>query len=312
MIHLVLALAWGLWTTAVPGAAATQNPPSAATVYACPMHPDVTSPVPGMCPRCGMALVVSDPFDAREYLVDVHTTPAAIRPGAPFRMQLTVREPRTKEVVRSFATVHDKRFHLFVISHDLEHYQHIHPEQHADGSWTIDVTVPAPGFYKLYTDFLPIGGAPQVIALPLVTAGHAGDLASATADLTPDTVFTRRTGTMQARLVLPDTPLVAGREEAFALHLTDAASGTPVANLEPYLAAWGHALLVSADTLAVVHAHPVELVPVTDAKPLGGPTVTFKALFPKAEKYRLWVQLQRAGKLSTVEYTLNVESPVDQ
>ena len=61
MIHLVLALAWGLWTTAVPGVAATQNPPSAATVYACPMHPDVTSPVPGMCPRCGMALVVTDP-----------------------------------------------------------------------------------------------------------------------------------------------------------------------------------------------------------------------------------------------------------
>ena len=25
--------------------------------YACPMHPDVRSPEPGRCPRCGMALV---------------------------------------------------------------------------------------------------------------------------------------------------------------------------------------------------------------------------------------------------------------
>jgi hypothetical protein len=32
--------------------------PSAApaTVYSCPMHPEVTSPVPGKCPKCGMAL----------------------------------------------------------------------------------------------------------------------------------------------------------------------------------------------------------------------------------------------------------------
>jgi Heavy metal binding domain len=36
------------------GAAAT---PAAATVYACPMHPEVTSDQPGTCPKCGMALV---------------------------------------------------------------------------------------------------------------------------------------------------------------------------------------------------------------------------------------------------------------
>ena len=28
-----------------------------ATVYACPMHPDVRQPSPGRCPKCGMALV---------------------------------------------------------------------------------------------------------------------------------------------------------------------------------------------------------------------------------------------------------------
>ena len=31
--------------------------PAAATVYTCPMHPEVTSDKPGTCPKCGMALV---------------------------------------------------------------------------------------------------------------------------------------------------------------------------------------------------------------------------------------------------------------
>ncbi|MCI0559544.1 MAG: hypothetical protein MN733_13705, partial [Nitrososphaera sp.] len=28
--------------------------------YTCPMHPEITSDVPGRCPKCGMALVISD------------------------------------------------------------------------------------------------------------------------------------------------------------------------------------------------------------------------------------------------------------
>jgi FtsP/CotA-like multicopper oxidase with cupredoxin domain len=32
----------------------------AASSYACPMHPDVTAPEPGSCPRCGMKLVPAD------------------------------------------------------------------------------------------------------------------------------------------------------------------------------------------------------------------------------------------------------------
>jgi len=32
-------------------------PPVKAVTYMCPMHPEVTSPTPGTCPKCGMKLV---------------------------------------------------------------------------------------------------------------------------------------------------------------------------------------------------------------------------------------------------------------
>lgn len=294
-------------------ALARQAPPTAtaAQAYTCPMHPDVTQSIPGTCPRCGMMLVSMDPFDAREYRVDVATVPSGVPANRPFDLQLTVRDPSSGAVVRDFATVHDKRFHLFVISQDLEHYAHVHPEQRPDGSWALEVTLPKPGYYKLYSDFLPMGGTPQVIALPLVTAGAPGDIASSSARLVPDRELTKSVGGMRVKLVLPDDPLVAGRDEAFGFYLTDSETGEPVTDIEPYLAAWGHSLLISEDTLAVVHAHPVEFVPENDPAARGGPVLTFKALFPKAGNYRLWTQIQRKGEIVTAMFTLKVASPVD-
>jgi Cu(I)/Ag(I) efflux system membrane fusion protein len=41
---------------------AAERPAAAPTIYTCPMHPDVQSPKPGKCPKCGMDLM---PRDAR-------------------------------------------------------------------------------------------------------------------------------------------------------------------------------------------------------------------------------------------------------
>ena len=36
-------------------------PQPGAAIYTCPMHPEVTSPEPGRCPKCGMKLVLKKP-----------------------------------------------------------------------------------------------------------------------------------------------------------------------------------------------------------------------------------------------------------
>ena len=274
--------------------------------FYCPMHPDITSTTEGTCSRCAMRLVPGDPLDAREYLVDMKVTPQAAHAGRPVTLTFLIREPETRATVRSFATVHDKPFHLFVVSHDLTHYDHVHPDMQPDGSWTIDLTLPRSGYYKLIADFLPIGGSPQVIPRLLATAG-AGDLTAARARLSDD-ALAKTAGSMRVALSLPDDGLVAGRDETLRYRVVDAASGRPVTDLEPYLAAFGHTLILSEDTLDYIHAHPVEQLPENVATAAGGPDLTFKALLPRAGRYRLWTQLKRGGVVTTVPFTVTVAS----
>ena len=288
-----------------PGFAQDVAPPAAGRFY-CPMHPEITSTAEGRCSRCAMTLVPGDPLDAREYMVEMTAVPQAVRAGRPVTLRFLVRDPESRATVRRFATVHEKPFHLFVVSHDMTHYDHVHPDMQPDGSWTIDVTLPRSGYYKLLTDFLPIGGTPQVVPRLLATAG-AGELTAARASL-PDDGLEKRADGMRVALSLPADGLVAGRDETLRYHVSDAVSGRPVTDLEPYLAAFGHTLVLSEDTLEYVHAHPVEQLPENAAQASGGPDLTFKALLPKAGRYRLWTQLKRGGVVTTVPFTVTVAS----
>lgn len=286
-----------------------QDPAAGIGTFYCPMHPDIVAPAEGTCSRCGMKLVPGDPLDAREYLVDMTSAPQAVRPGRPAHLTFTIRDPQTRAAVRNFAIVHDKPFHLFVVGHDLEYYDHVHPEMRPDGTWTIDVSVPKAGYYKLYSDFLPIGGTPQVVPR-LLAAGRPGDLDGSRAHLPADDLAPKTAGSLRVSISLPPDGLVAGLDEKLVYRIVDAKSGAPVSDLEPYLAAYGHTLVVSEDTMEYVHAHPVELLPDRIEDAAGGPDLTFKALLPKPGRYRLWTQLKRGGVVSTVRFTVTATSPV--
>lgn len=283
-----------------------------APMYYCPMHPDVTATTAGTCSRCAMTLVAGDPFDLREYHLDVASAPAAPRVGESARLRFTVRHPSTDVVATDFALVHEKPYHLFVISQDMEFYDHIHPEQQPNGSYAIDVRLPRAGYYRLFSDFLPVGGAPQVISRVMATAGYSGGLASSQARLVPDVSWTKTVGDLRVHLELPADGLVAGREETLRYQLTDARTGTPVTDVVPYLGAFGHTLVMSGDTLHYVHAHPVELLPETAPgmpPPHGGPMLSFKAMLPTPGLYRAWTQVRRGERVSTVAFTFAVSSP---
>lgn len=297
---------------------------AALTAFVCPMHPDYTGDVPGTCPRCGMALVKATPFDVRDYRLTLTTTPAVVRAGQPARWRFRVGKPDGDEVVARFETVHERQYHLFVISQDMTHFEHLHPAQQADGSWALDVTLPKPGYYKVLSDFMPSGGAAQLIATPVVTAGYQGDLPSSRARLVPDTNVNKVVGDLTAAVSFDPPTFIAGLYGHLKFLLTDTKTGRPITDLQTYLGAFGHTLIMSEDMLDYVHTHSLDILNVgdEDSEPVflippgadlealrGGPEVVFDGLMPKPGRYRAWTQFRRGDVLHTFTTTFDVKEP---
>ena len=324
-IVAVALLAAVLLTVLAVSAVAFFQSPEEETAWVCPMHLDYTMAASGRCPRCGMALVHAAPFDVRDYDLDFRTVPPVVKAGQKASLRFKVLHPGTGQPIKNFEVVHEKQYHLFLISQDMEYFQHIHPEEQADGTWTIEATFPKPGYYKVLSDFLPSGGASQFIARPLVTAGYSGDLAADSAHLAPDTTLTKIADDLTATLSYDPGTCLVGLYCHLNFHLTDTATGRPVTDLQTYLGAFGHTLIMSEDMVDYVHSHPLDILaqpdddggppqflipPGADLEKLrGGPSVTFEGLMPKPGRYRAWSQFRRNDKVHTFAFTFEAVAP---
>ena len=266
--------------------------------YWCPMHPDIRSSVHGKCPLCGMELVPIPPPRLGEYRMDVSLTPGAGGRGAS-KFRITIRDPVTNQPVRGFTTVHERLLHLFIIDRKLEFFRHVHPRQVDDGTFELIENVP-PGEFVVIADFLPQSGRAQMLQRAIVTAGYRGNLFAPAPDLTPDTDTEKVDH--EVRIRLDATNLKASREAVLKFTLTAVEGGAPVSDLEPYLGAPGHVLVVNADLTEADHIHPEEAA-------TRGPTITFQPTMPAAGTYKLWLQFQRHGVVVTVPFVISVAGP---
>ena len=176
----------------VTAAAAQQDTPPGFTAWFCPMHPEVTATEAGRCRKCGMALVAGDPFDTREYGVELSTTPVAIKAGVRTTLTFTMRHPGTGDLVtrtsrpctRSAITCSSSAATWRCSSTSIQ-------SSSAMAGGRSRSRCRSPADYQLLSDFLPTGGSPQFIGRTIETAGFDGDLESQTPHLQPDTVLTK-------------------------------------------------------------------------------------------------------------------------
>jgi hypothetical protein len=56
--------------------------------------------------------------------------------------------------LKKFQPENGKLLHLIVVRSDLTAYQHLHPQLHRDGTWSVELATPQPGRYRAIADFV--------------------------------------------------------------------------------------------------------------------------------------------------------------
>jgi hypothetical protein len=206
--------------------------------------------------------------------------------------------------LKDFAVTHTKQMHVIVTRKDLAYFQHIHPEfNQTTGVFTFkNLTFPADGLYRIFADFAPTRGQMDAMGTPLpvtlsedVPVGTGAQYAPQ--GLGPEEKAKTFNG-YQVSLSF-DQPLVSGKEVMLAFDLKQ--NGKSITDLEQYLGALGHSVILREDNLDFIHAHPVEKV---SARQTG--KVDFMVDFPEAGKYKVFTQFQRGGKVFTTDFVVTV------
>lgn len=192
--------------------------------------------------------------------------------------------------VRDLDEQHEARMHLIVARRDLIHYQHLHPSVGEDGTWSVPLTLPEPGVYRAFADFA-IGGEPLTLGIDLSVPGY-----------------------YEPRPLSTPTGLVCidGYEVALDAEITTTSAegmlvfrvahgGREVVDLEPYLGALGHLVILREGDLAYLHVHPVDPSETDDTD--GGQKIMFHARFPSIGRYRLFLQFAHGGRVHTAAFT---------
>ena len=91
------------------------------------------------------------------------------QPGRRFELAFRIAD-RRGQTVRDFDVEHTKRMHFIVVRRDMTGFQHLHPTQRPDGSWSVPATLPDAGSYRVFADF-SVGDKPYTLADDLTVDG---------------------------------------------------------------------------------------------------------------------------------------------
>ncbi len=215
----------------------------------------------------------------------------ALSAGQPATLSLTITGPDGQPVT-AYTPTHDKDLHLILVRRDLTGFQHLHPSRDDTGTWTVPVTLPTAGEYRVFADFAP-GDSTTAITL-------GADL-SVAGDYSPRPLpAAQRTATVDGGYTVTlDGELVAGQESK--LTLTVSKDGQPVTDLQPYLAAYGHLVALRDGDLAYLHVHP-DGEP-GDGRTPAGPGITFYVSAPTEGDYGLFLDFRHQDTVRTASFT---------
>ena len=260
------------------------------------------------------------------YDVDFRSEPGQIMADESALLVFTVKDSNGS-TVKDLQVVHEKPMHLLIVSKDLDEFYHVHPEPSPDGSYRVQHTFPNGGDYKLYADFTPLNAKQVVERIDVKAAGTERPKVA----LVADTKFEKSVDGLKV-VMKPSAPVKAGQELPLDFAAFDSATGKPATDLQNYLGELAHFVIISEDLADFVHAHPMAKGEKMDEMKMDGDKkekghnadghshgadlkeaykprayeVSAHTAFPRAGLYKLWAQFQRAGKVISVPFIVNV------
>ena len=206
--------------------------------------------------------------------------------------------------LKDFAVTHTKQMHVIVVRKDLAYFQHVHPDfDQATGVFSFtDLTFPADGPYRIFADFAAGNAQMDAMGMPLTVTLSEDISVGESTKYTPQPIGTEeKTKTFEGismTVATHGTPK-SGSENMLMFSLSQ--NGKLITDLQPYLGALGHAVILREGNLDFIHAHPMEDV----NAPQNG-MVDFMVDFPETGIYKVFTQFQRGGKVITTDFVLTV------
>jgi hypothetical protein len=230
---------------------------------------------------------------------------------------------------------HGHLMHVFLMRiPDVDRFYHLHPDHTGPDTFSEELPAVSKGNYQVFADVVREAGFADTmtaqIALPEV-AGRAlrGDDSSASTTSIA-TAEQKTTAAFEdggsAKWMLDGQAIRAQTAMILRFRVLDQ-SGNPATDLEPYMGMAGHLVIVKKDLNVFAHVHPSGSVPMAailllqknsgeageamstmpGMRATALPSeVTFPYGFPQPDKYRLFVQVKRRGKVETAVFEANV------
>ncbi len=230
----------------------------------------------------------------RSYCIKSSGPALAARPNTPVSYLFSIVDDEGN-AVKDFKIAHEKILHLIVVRKDLNEFQHLHPEFDANtGVFTLsNLTFPTPGDYRIFADFVPGSAMMGPDSMPLtVTLSEDVKVAGS---YTPQAIGTPiKIVNVEGYTIALATDPQASVTGMNTLSFKVTKDGKPVTNLQPYLGALGHAVVLKEGTLDYIHAHALQ-----KATAIQNGTINFHVEFPYSGNYKVFMQFQHGGKVTT-------------
>ncbi|WP_163099239.1 hypothetical protein [Peribacillus alkalitolerans] len=179
---------------------------------------------------------------------------------------------------------HEKLLHLIIVNSHLDQYYHVHPQDLGEGKFEVTQALPD-GEYKAFVDIKPKDLEYTVNPLPFtvgnVEGSHEhGDVLKADDTLTK--TVEGETVTLKMNTMKANEPVTLD----FELNME---------NLEPYLGAMGHVVIIDEQANQYLHVHPAD-----HDKPI------FQTEFSQPGKYKIWGEFQQDGKVRVFPFVVEI------